>query len=207
MVSQQSSLSVKCKQSCQCSALLLETWHCSGETKPRLSFWWPNVLIYFEMSLPRLISAPPSDDITELYLKLEDVTRRFQKPCIMDVKIGQKSYDPYASQEKRDQQIKKYPLMEEIGFLLLGMRVSLPLQPHESLPLGWKGLSNCWCHFIERLYESWVAVPYGLFWLMSLWRGVAKIFLLFNLKCSLATRHSCSAVIFTVNITVAISIL
>lgn len=88
------------------------------------------------MSLPRLISAPPSDDITELYLKLEDVTRRFQKPCIMDVKIGQKSYDPYASQEKRDQQIKKYPLMEEIGFLLLGMRVSLPLQPHESLPLG-----------------------------------------------------------------------
>lgn len=60
---------------------------------------------------------------TDLYLKLEDVTRRFQKPCIMDVKIGQKSYDPYASQEKREQQIRKYPLMEEIGFLVLGMRV------------------------------------------------------------------------------------
>ncbi|XP_010862900.1 inositol polyphosphate multikinase isoform X2 [Esox lucius] len=66
-------------------------------------------------------SSPESPN--ELYLKLEDVTRRFQKPCIMDVKIGQKSYDPYASQEKRDQQIKKYPLMEEIGFLVLGMRV------------------------------------------------------------------------------------
>ncbi|MBN3302732.1 IPMK multikinase, partial [Amia calva] len=59
----------------------------------------------------------------DLYLKLEDVTRKFNKPCIMDVKIGQRSYDPYASKEKRDQQIKKYPLMEEIGFLVLGMRV------------------------------------------------------------------------------------
>lgn len=61
---------------------------------------------------------------TDLYLKLEDVTHRFKKPCIMDVKIGQKSYDPYASEEKIKQQISKYPLMEEIGFLVLGMRVS-----------------------------------------------------------------------------------
>ncbi|KTF75466.1 hypothetical protein cypCar_00035745 [Cyprinus carpio] len=59
----------------------------------------------------------------EMKFTLEDVTRRFQKPCIMDVKIGQKSYDPFASQEKREQQIRKYPLMEEIGFLVLGMRV------------------------------------------------------------------------------------
>ncbi|CAI9577868.1 unnamed protein product [Staurois parvus] len=66
--------------------------------------------------------SPPgcTDD---LYLKLEDVTRKFNKPCIMDVKIGQKSYDPYASAEKIHQQVSKYPLMEEIGFLVLGMRV------------------------------------------------------------------------------------
>lgn len=61
--------------------------------------------------------------LTDLYLKLEDVTHRFKKPCIMDVKIGQKSYDPYASAEKIKQQVSKYPLMEEIGFLVLGMRV------------------------------------------------------------------------------------
>ncbi|XP_016326381.1 inositol polyphosphate multikinase-like [Sinocyclocheilus anshuiensis] len=41
----------------------------------------------------------------------------------MDVKIGKRSYDPLASQEKHEEQISKYPLMEEIGFLLLGMRV------------------------------------------------------------------------------------
>lgn len=61
--------------------------------------------------------------MTDTYLKLEDVTRKFNKPCIMDVKIGQKSYDPYASAEKIQQQVSKYPLMEEIGFLVLGMRV------------------------------------------------------------------------------------
>ncbi|KAF7645219.1 hypothetical protein LDENG_00208140 [Lucifuga dentata] len=41
----------------------------------------------------------------------------------MDVKLGQRSYDPFASQEKREQQVRKYPLMEEMGFLVLGMRV------------------------------------------------------------------------------------
>jgi 1D-myo-inositol-tetrakisphosphate 5-kinase/inositol-polyphosphate multikinase len=59
----------------------------------------------------------------DLYLKVEDVTHKFNKPCIMDVKIGRKSYDPFASSEKIQQQVRKYPLMEEIGFLVLGMRV------------------------------------------------------------------------------------
>uniref|UniRef100_A0A2K6ENR1 Kinase n=1 Tax=Propithecus coquereli TaxID=379532 RepID=A0A2K6ENR1_PROCO len=63
--------------------------------------------------------------ITDLYLKLEDVTHKFNKPCIMDVKIGRKSYDPFASSEKIQQQVSKYPLMEEIGFLVLGMRVRM----------------------------------------------------------------------------------
>uniref|UniRef100_A0A2K6ENN7 Kinase n=1 Tax=Propithecus coquereli TaxID=379532 RepID=A0A2K6ENN7_PROCO len=61
--------------------------------------------------------------LRNLYLKLEDVTHKFNKPCIMDVKIGRKSYDPFASSEKIQQQVSKYPLMEEIGFLVLGMRV------------------------------------------------------------------------------------
>ncbi|MED6244988.1 hypothetical protein ATANTOWER_029081, partial [Ataeniobius toweri] len=65
-------------------------------------------------------SSPESPN--DLYLKLEDVTNHFNRPCIMDVKLGQRSYDPFASQEKREQQIRKYPLMEEIGFLILGMR-------------------------------------------------------------------------------------
>ncbi|XP_058649969.1 inositol polyphosphate multikinase isoform X2 [Onychostoma macrolepis] len=81
-------------------------------------------LVDLKAHLPKYYGTWSSPDApTDLYLKLEDVTRSFQKPCIMDVKIGQKSYDPFASQEKREQQIRKYPLMEEIGFLVLGMRV------------------------------------------------------------------------------------
>lgn len=80
------------------------------------------------------VCASPLD----LYLKLEDVTQRFVKPCIMDVKLGQQSYDPFASQEKRDQQIRKYPLMEEIGFLVLGMRVSVTLSKVLLLELYFK---------------------------------------------------------------------
>lgn len=55
------------------------------------------------------------------------MTHKFNKPCIMDVKIGRKSYDPFASSEKIQQQVSKYPLMEEIGFLVLGMRVRVIL--------------------------------------------------------------------------------
>ncbi|XP_066519965.1 inositol polyphosphate multikinase [Hoplias malabaricus] len=81
-------------------------------------------LLALQQYLPKYYGTwSSSDSSTDLYLKLEDVTRRFRKPCIMDVKIGQRSYDPFASQEKREQQIRKYPLMEEIGFLVLGMRV------------------------------------------------------------------------------------
>ncbi|XP_041124348.1 inositol polyphosphate multikinase-like isoform X2 [Polyodon spathula] len=82
------------------------------------------VLLDLQMYLPKYYGTwTPADAPNDLYLKLDDVTRKFNKPCIMDVKIGQKSYDPYALKEKKDQQIKKYPLMEEIGFLVLGMRI------------------------------------------------------------------------------------
>ncbi|KAJ1144639.1 hypothetical protein NDU88_010936 [Pleurodeles waltl] len=81
-------------------------------------------LLELQKYLPKYygIWSPPTAP-NDLYLKLEDVTRKFNKPCIMDVKIGRKSYDPYASNEKIQQQVSKYPLMEEIGFLVLGMRV------------------------------------------------------------------------------------
>ncbi|VFV25690.1 inositol polyphosphate multikinase [Lynx pardinus] len=82
------------------------------------------VLLELRKYLPKYygIWSPPTAP-NDLYLKLEDVTHKFNKPCIMDVKIGQKSYDPFASSEKIKQQVSKYPLMEEIGFLVLGMRV------------------------------------------------------------------------------------
>ncbi|XP_017319458.2 inositol polyphosphate multikinase [Ictalurus punctatus] len=81
-------------------------------------------LLALQQHLPKYYGTwSPPNKPKELYLKLEDVAGRFACPCIMDVKIGRKSYDPFASHEKQEEQIRKYPLMEEIGFLILGMRV------------------------------------------------------------------------------------
>ncbi|XP_058154860.1 inositol polyphosphate multikinase isoform X4 [Dasypus novemcinctus] len=65
-----------------------------------------NVLLELRKYLPKYygIWSPPTAP-NDLYLKLEDVTHKFNKPCIMDVKIGQKSYDPFASSEKIQQQV------------------------------------------------------------------------------------------------------
>ncbi|XP_032986890.1 inositol polyphosphate multikinase isoform X4 [Rhinolophus ferrumequinum] len=64
------------------------------------------VLIELRKYLPKYygIWSPPTAP-NDLYLKLEDVTHKFNKPCIMDVKIGRKSYDPFASAEKIQQQV------------------------------------------------------------------------------------------------------
>ncbi|KAK3573785.1 hypothetical protein QTP86_032944 [Hemibagrus guttatus] len=81
-------------------------------------------LLALQQHLPKYYGTWSSPDKpNELYMKLEDVARRFTCPCIMDVKIGRKSFDPFASKEKQEEHIRKYPLMEEIGFLILGMRV------------------------------------------------------------------------------------
>ncbi|GAA6094938.1 inositol polyphosphate multikinase isoform X1 [Tachysurus ichikawai] len=81
-------------------------------------------LLALQQHLPKYYGTwSTPDKPNELYMKLEDVAGSFTCPCIMDVKIGRKSYDPFASQEKQKEQIRKYPLMEEIGFLILGMRV------------------------------------------------------------------------------------
>ncbi|XP_029831869.2 inositol polyphosphate multikinase isoform X2 [Ixodes scapularis] len=57
------------------------------------------------------------------YLKLDDLARVFRKPSIIDVKIGAKTYDPLASEEKVALETSKYPWSQQIGFRILGMRV------------------------------------------------------------------------------------
>lgn len=61
------------------------------------------------------------------YLKLEDACRRFRNPSILDVKIGRVSYDPHADAAKIAFESGKYPPMKNLGFQLLGARVSTPL--------------------------------------------------------------------------------
>ncbi len=58
------------------------------------------------------------------FLQLEDITSKFENPCVIDVKIGKITYDPEATAEKRAKETNKYPPLKKTGFQLRGFRVS-----------------------------------------------------------------------------------
>lgn len=57
------------------------------------------------------------------FMILEDLTFGYDKPSVIDLKIGTKTWEDDAPQEKIDRESKKYPLQRTIGFRLTGMRV------------------------------------------------------------------------------------
>uniref|UniRef100_A0A182P1F1 Kinase n=1 Tax=Anopheles epiroticus TaxID=199890 RepID=A0A182P1F1_9DIPT len=57
------------------------------------------------------------------FLKLEDLTQGMLEPCIMDVKIGRRSWDPTATEEKRRYEASKYvESREAYGFCIPGFQ-------------------------------------------------------------------------------------
>ena len=61
--------------------------------------------------------------ISGQYFRLEDITKKFSQPCIMDAKIGPVTWDPDADQEKIQREKKKYPPVVKTGFQLIGIKV------------------------------------------------------------------------------------
>lgn len=58
------------------------------------------------------------------YIILEDLTRRMLEPCIMDVKIGKRTWDPLATEEKIKNEQAKYALCkQQYGFCIPGFQV------------------------------------------------------------------------------------
>lgn len=56
------------------------------------------------------------------YLILEDLTKGMSAPCVMDIKIGARTYGPDASQAKRTQEDSKYlGTKKPLGFSVLGI--------------------------------------------------------------------------------------
>ena len=70
--------------------------------------------------IPRYIETVHFD---EQYIQLEDITHDFQRPCIMDVKIGTKSYEPSASASKIQEEVRKFPPQQHLGFRVQGVKV------------------------------------------------------------------------------------
>jgi 1D-myo-inositol-tetrakisphosphate 5-kinase/inositol-polyphosphate multikinase len=57
------------------------------------------------------------------YFALENITKRFQYPCILDIKIGAQTYDPLAPPDKMAREDAKCPWKKNTGFSLTGLKV------------------------------------------------------------------------------------
>lgn len=58
------------------------------------------------------------------FLKLEDLTHGMRKPCIMDIKIGKRTWDPLASPQKRQVEEQKYLHSKQtLGICVPGFQV------------------------------------------------------------------------------------
>ena len=57
------------------------------------------------------------------YLKLENITGRFNVPCVMDIKIGRVTWDDDMDEKIRERRRMKWPLKEITGFSILGFMV------------------------------------------------------------------------------------
>lgn len=62
------------------------------------------------------------------FLSLEDLAAHCREPCIIDIKIGQITYDPMAIKEKVLEQSSKYKRLREFGFRILGMKLGSHLK-------------------------------------------------------------------------------
>ncbi|XP_014237962.1 uncharacterized protein LOC106659782 isoform X1 [Trichogramma pretiosum] len=63
-------------------------------------------------------------DKTVKFIELEDVTDGMAEPCVMDVKIGRRTWDGLASPEKRAAEDRKYAATKEAyGFCIPGFQV------------------------------------------------------------------------------------
>lgn len=58
------------------------------------------------------------------FMKLENLTRGIQLPCVMDIKIGQRTWDPLADEEKiKIEESKYYECKQGLGFCIPGFQV------------------------------------------------------------------------------------
>lgn len=58
------------------------------------------------------------------FLKMEDLTKGMRKPCIMDIKVGKRTWDPMASEQKRSVEEQKYTRCKQVlGLCIPGFQV------------------------------------------------------------------------------------
>ena len=58
-----------------------------------------------------------------MYLKLDNVMHNMSNPCVLDIKMGKRTYDPDAPPEKIAIEVAKFPPVVKLGYQLSGMQV------------------------------------------------------------------------------------
>ena len=53
------------------------------------------------------------------------MTKCFEIPCVMDVKVGCVTYDKFADDDKQQREIAKCPALKDLNFQLIGIKVLL----------------------------------------------------------------------------------
>eukprot|EP00058_Branchiostoma_floridae_P011280 XP_002596768.1 hypothetical protein BRAFLDRAFT_120494 [Branchiostoma floridae] len=61
----------------------------------------------------------PEDDQSQVFIRLEDITRKFRQPCILDVKVGRRRRPDFNPKREKT----RYPPLDLLGFQLMGMRI------------------------------------------------------------------------------------
>ena len=57
------------------------------------------------------------------HLVLEDLASNYREPCVIDIKMGQQTYEPGACLSKKMREIRKCPYQVMTGFRITGMKV------------------------------------------------------------------------------------
>ena len=57
------------------------------------------------------------------HLVLDDLTLSYESPCVIDIKMGQQTYEPDANSSKKKREIRKCPYQVITGFRITGMKV------------------------------------------------------------------------------------
>lgn len=83
------------------------------------------IVVHLRQFVPKFNGIFTDEKSGKSFLRLKDITIDFANPSILDVKIGPKTYDLEANEEKIKSEINKYPFAQQIGFRILGMRVRI----------------------------------------------------------------------------------
>ena len=80
-----------------------------------------DAILFLRDYIPRYYGKVQKSD--DSYILLEDLTRGFHRPNVIDLKIGTQTFDPLASAEKRQREMAKYANIHDLGFCVTDYRL------------------------------------------------------------------------------------